>query len=446
VVPNLNTSGAFPEDHTPHLLLLINQYFVLQEIRADFHLFQEELRLFTDRLYTSPIELVNQLYGAQFAVGSQRYYLFQLLIVLHGATTYCLDDQLRDVLKWLYLSDPRWWIEHHSLNEVYAEVDRTRPLRLPVQKSLGTCEYQECMCMLLSLYTYKFETSSLFRQEISILDKVNLIPCKLAAIEAEFAPVLKSKEGIGLLDVYTNQKKNTIIPCAEHSGQSSSWASYLDSNVNAKIWCTKVLNREWLDLGVTWYDPKLLIHALVRFRPRSKGNTDAINLFIDGLIQTYTQSASKLQKQLRVNILFGDLLTSLGTNSSEHKLLLMWVSIFSRHDYKGNFLSNCIYHVGNRLHEISVVSLATSSGFFAAVTALDPHIKFNISSLHIESVRESIDEFKREIQSIESQINPELRNKLISYLQKLGEVIITVEQRVAAEQSGRFGDPFAAPS
>jgi hypothetical protein len=302
----------------------------------------------------------------------------------------------------------------------------------------------QCKQMLLSLFIIDFKCSKSIRTTISICDKKHQVFDTAATLYNSLAPSIRSDDYPELLKIYSEQLDSTIIPYSSSpSNTGGLWAFFTgDSNSVSIDWSDNVKNGTLDNMDVHWFDPKLLIHTLVHFRTVDVTLEEQINVFVDELIHTYSQDFSKLEKQVRVNILFSELMRTINKNS-EFKSLKLFLDLNQRYEYKNKFLANCAEYIVSRMEKIVLVKQTTISSIFSVPFQLTlGQIKIQLDGLL--SVSDVIEAYKKELRSNKPNIDPELYKKLLKYLQKFCSPLLTYEEEYTAAHSERFSDPLGA--
>lgn len=432
VFPKLNDSNEVPFALIPYLYLLLERYAVLKAEGKPFAVFKQELGSFFEFLYKNQLSDVNQFYGVHFEVKGTSYYLFEFLITLNKAQNFNIDDYLAPLISWLSATYPRLTTKKTTAS---APSDRKSFASLTNDEVLD-----QCKLLLLSLFVVDFP-GSWGTRTISVVDKTHKVFSQAATILHRFQPAIEADDTDGLIKLCREVMDDTIERYSD-SDHSSLWNCIFSSNSSA--WFEHAKEGTLSTLGVNWYDPKLLIHTLVRFNAMSPAVTRLANLFLDELIRTYCQSLSKFQRQMRINILFSEFVKKI-QESPDLKVLLLSLELYSAEEYRSNFLSNCTYHVGNQLHELDIVKTTTLTSFFSTSHKMDS-VKLEVAELKIESVMDVISQYKRLIHEPALKLSPLHLEKLLGYLQSLCVPILTYVEQLQAEQSARIADPLGAPT
>lgn len=423
VFSKLNPANELPLLLIPNFILLIEHYFIFKKEARPFNVFKKELIVFFEFLYKNELKLVNHFYGLRLgAERNQR--LLDLLISLNTAQDYSIDDKLIQILRWLFTINPKLKLE--SFSSMYPEIV-IEPLKPLIQ----------CKLLLLSLFTFKFECPLWDARIISLSDKTNKVISAVAGVYNKFEPSIQADNIDGLLRVY-----NEVLSQPEDHFKGSCVSevfSFVFSPVTTP-WFDHIKAGSIANIGIDWYDPKLLIHGLVRFSSSNLYVSSLTDIFLDELVHTYCQGMSKLEGQLRINILFTEFKEKI-KGTSEYKLILLALELYSSQDYKSSFLPNCTYYVGSRLKKIDVIS-SGSPTLFPTTQKMDS-VTLKTAELEIRNVSQIISIYKEQIKMV---ANAELYEKLLAYLQGLCTPILTHREIEEVERSIQVADPLGAPT
>jgi hypothetical protein len=429
VFPKLNESNEVPLAMIPHLFLVLERYANLKAEGKSFATFKQELTSFFEFLYKNELKDINQFYGVHFEIKGTSYYLFDFLITLNKAQNFNIDEYLNPLISWL--------------NTTYPTLTKKNPTALSEGKSFSSLTNDEvldhCKLMLLSLFVTDFQGWG--TRKISVVDKTHEVFSKAVFILKRFQSDIEADNSDGLVNTCREVMKDTINPYFEVDNLSH-WTYFFSPSPIP--WFEHVKAGTLSTLGVNWYEPKLLIHTLVRFRAMNSAVTRLANLFLDELIHTYCQKLSQIQKKMRINILFSDFVKEI-KESTDLSALLLSLALHSSEDYRSNFLANCTYYVGSRLHEMELVKPSTLTSTFSISCKMNS-VKLEVVELKIKSVSDVISEYKKLIHEPALKLSPEHIEKLLRYLQSLCMPILTYAEKVEAEKSVRFTDPLGAPT
>ncbi len=437
VLNKLNSSNELPLSLLSHFLPLIGRYFVLKKAGANFLLFTNELNSFFDFLNKHDKDEINQFYGVHFTIKGRKYYLVDFLIALADAKDYSLDADLKHLMNSLYSINPALRIKNSSVDLFYTDL----------APYAGDSLLTRCRLMLLSLFTINFQCSSWDKETISICDKENVVFPQVARIYKSFEPALLANNDTEMVSVYEKVLKANVEAQSKASNLSRLWTCIFSSPFN--VWFEQVKEGSLSSLGFRWHDPKLLIHALVRFRAATPVVGRFVEGFLDELIQTYCQvpPISKFQKHMRINILFNQFLNRLEATNDRDALLLL-IDLYATQDYRSNFINNCASHIGERLQQINGGKKSEASLTFFSGSRKIEQVKSKIDSLGITSVNDVISVYRDEIsQDCRLKADPIKSRKLLDYLLQVQKKIFTCAEELDVERSVRVGvDSIGAPT
>ncbi|MCL9685789.1 hypothetical protein [Legionella maioricensis] len=423
-------------DLLPHFLALIEEYYALKTTRADFKLFRQSAQLFFAELYKYPLKDINFFYGIEIPFKDKKYYLLDFLIVINKAESYVLDEHLRALAEWLFNLHPALKVSHKELKPLYR---RVRNAHFNSARQEDEYLFNECLKMLLSLFTLEFDCFPLTSNTINFWDRTNSVFSEGKRIFSLFEPLLAANRTDALVPLYCIVREDYIIP----GMTDRSCFTWLTRSNSIHDWYRRA-DRNTLDkLGVHWVQPELLMHVLLRVRTHEPRIASQINKFLDELIHTYTQNNYDLLKQLRVNILFSNFINELP--SREGKYLVTLMQLYDKCDAKPVFLNNCIWYIVNRLSNISTVTAGGAIQFFSGIRKI-PSSKLIISNIKSDNLNEVIDAIKNQLYSPDLNLDGELLEKMTIYLRSLTRSILTVEQLQEASNSARTVDYLGAPT
>ncbi len=136
VFPHLQHYGDIPITVLPPFLELMTTYFEMKAACTDFSEFKKKFRHWLGCLYECSVSEVNQLYGVKIALSGKNYYLLELLIDIHEAKTFVLDEHFAAIAQWLNKYNPSYVVEHQALDFLYQEMDSGKHLSQTLLKRL----------------------------------------------------------------------------------------------------------------------------------------------------------------------------------------------------------------------------------------------------------------------------------------------------------------------
>lgn len=425
VFPGLNRSNEISPDLFSRFFLLIKRYFELKKA-SNFTLFQNELKAFFILLYKNEFKEINQFYGLHYEYNKTTYYLLDFLIILNNAQNFNIDDELAILVEWFYKINPVL-----SIDPGISQSGRS----IPLTPLFATDEYQ-CKLMLLSLFTLKFKGST----TISLYDRTHTVFAEAAEIYNSFDSVINSDKTEDMVALYKNLLESKIQKYKPKEGFLNFWANLVGDGVS--FWYEHVKKGTLSSQGLRWYDPKLLMHALIRFRSYDATMKVLINNFLDGLIQTYCLNIPKFQRHMRINILFNEFLEII-KGKIDASVLRLSLELWPSQDYRNNFLSSCMNYLESRLNEMK--SNGDSPFWDSARSAIDNKLK--TKEVPIKSMTEIIGEYIEFLKASKAKFDTELYNKQYTYLLGIKGPILTHQERSQVEDRTRVrADPVGAPT
>lgn len=438
VFSHLNKDNEPPLDFLPYLLLVIEQYYLLKDEELDFSLFKKALNTFLSFLYKMDLEQVNRFYGCQIQFKGKQYYLLELLIKINSASAFDIDEDLAIILAWMHQINPALYIVNKSLAPVYDSLQLLSPGEPKAGLITANHTLYDCKTMLLSLFVLDFDYLPLCEKSISILDKSNKVFSQAAHIYSLFEPLIAENKTAECAAMYRSVIKRYIAP---HDADTGFFTLLTTSFDSTHRWYELVQSGSLTLLDVNWYEPELLMHALVRFRSPDLETHNKIDSFLNELIQTYNQKANELQKQLRVNILFAELLKAL--DLKDKRVLLMSLQLYFHHDVQSTFLANCTYHIGIHLTRLAVIRQDNGLNFFSGTRKME-RVTFALAENGLTNIGEVVDSCKKHLHLLKRSIEPTLFEKLLDYLQNLGGHIVTCVEKRHAKDSVSVLDSIGA--
>lgn len=439
VFPRLQSKGEMRMDLLAHLLGLIEQYYALKTTSANFKFFKQSAQRFFKLIYQNKLDNINCFYGIEIPFKGKNYYLLDFLIVINRSQTYVLDEHLNAIIEWLYQFHPALKIIYRELEPVYAKLEKVSHRDIVRTMAVKESSIDQCLTLILSLFTTEFEYLPLSGNTISLWDMTHTVFSEASGIFLLFEPLLASNKIDDLIPQYEKIIKEFIKP----GGSDLSLYTWITRFKSVKDWYKHVENNSLSKIGVNWFQPELLIHVLLRLTPCDPLISSQINTFLDELIHTYAQDKNELLKQLRVNILFSNFIKRLSSQDRKHLMIL--TQLYHIDDVKNNFLSNCIYHIANSLSHLTTITDGGSIQFFTGIRRVNIS-KLIISLREYEHVNKIVDAFKTRVYSPDLHLDTKLLEKLMVYLRTLSRPILTIKEQQEAQSSARTLDYLGAPT
>ncbi|BCA96850.1 hypothetical protein TUM19329_32110 [Legionella antarctica] len=442
VFTKLQSKGEMPLDLLPHLLSLIDKYYELKTKGSDFKLFKQAAQDFFIQLDKYCLDEINFFYGVEISFKEKKLYLLDFLIVINKVENYVLDEHFSALAEWLFKFNSVLKSKHTELYPFYNQVDRNNLNEgHPGARRDSAQEYSlnQCLTMLLSLFTLEFDYLPLTGHTISFWDMTNPVFSEGKKIFSMFKPLLVSNMIDQLVPQYRSFIEEYIVPARAEQSLYILLTRY--DSVND--WYRHVDNSTLFKRGVIWFQPELLMHVLLRVRAHVPAIVIQIDKFLDELIHTCAQDNYDLLKQFRVNILFSNFKKKLPEQEQEYLIILL--QLYEHRDTHTFFLSNCIDYIVNRLSNISSFRTGGSIQFFSAVRKIDCS-KIVFSPMSYENLNEIIDLIKGRLQSPELNLDEDLLEKMIIYLRTLSRPILSIEELQEDISRARTGDYLGAPT
>jgi len=434
VFTRLQSRGHLPVELLPHLVNLIEEYYRLKTTGDKFETFKLAAQLFFTYVSKNQLDDINYFYGIKIPYKGRSFYLLDYLVVINKARSYDLDEQLNALAVWLYQFNPILKATSAELTPVYEGLTSSHDI--PRFKNGKDGSLNQCLHMLLSLFTTDFDFLPFSGADLYLWDKAHAVAPELGDIYVLFESLLINNQIVDLPALYQRVLRDIIRP-ARADLSLYTWFTRFNS---VAVWYDHVATNSFNMLNVYWFQPELLMHVFSEFKCHDPFVACHVNLFLDELIHTYTQHNYELMKQFRVNILFADLMKKLPAQYSQH--LLRLVQLYNVDEAKMNFLNNCIGHIINRLTEIKIPTTGGSLHFFTGTRQLDIS-KLKLSPMCFEQLDLFVDTFKAQLHTL--NLNKDLSLAMMEYLRALSLPILTVREQQATNNSlstlGYIGAP-----
>ena len=429
VFVGLSSSGVIPIGLLPHLVELVEKFYLLKSNEAEFLVFKNDLRNFFRRLYGCELSSVNALYGAKIKYKEDQEYLLDVFIALHTATNFNdIDYEIKALSQWLFELNPALKATSKEL-----EIIIGRELEFDaLTKKLEAIE--NCCRLLVSLLTTRFELFLFTGVSSSLWDISNNVFTEATTIFPILFPLIAANRPDELAVAYDKIIRDIILPAKNNK---NFWTFTMRSE-STQRWLENVSNCKFSEVGAYWFEPELIFFACLHFNTSNQNVKVRMNQFLDELIHTYTQDQNDLMKQFRVNTLFSEFLNGL---SEHHRInLLRLMKLCDVRDAKATFLTNCIKYINDRLAQ---VCSALHKGFLSQGQFFPQLRKLNFSKLfklpvEIRDVQSVVREYK--IQLMELHLDSKIREVISSYLLKIGQPILSVIQKEIAKGCARTTD------
>ncbi len=317
--PRLTFGGGMPIGLLPHLIEVIEDYYTFLKAKDDsFHLFKDVFQRFVARLYQYPLSNVNYLYGQKVRYKEKDQYLLDVFIAIFQANTFTIDEEIMALTSCLFKYSPILKANSNELRELYSS--RHAPADNTNAKYFA---YERCCSIYISLFATEFKmwTSG---QSISCWDIVNTIPSELGDIY-KLLHALFNKAEPDFIATYDEIINEYVVPKSNSNGFFSQCMKLITRNKATATWLDLVEHKNLAQLGSYWFEPPIILYALLAYNKAESKNQKLIDSFLDELIHTYSQDKPAFAKALRVNILFSKFLSSLEECTRRH--LIIWLTL-----------------------------------------------------------------------------------------------------------------------
>ncbi len=440
--PRLKEQGEMPLQLLPHLLSLIEQYYLLKSSQSDYPVFKKAVTDFLNLFLTENWKDINHFYGEKVVYQGQEHYLLDLLITINQSNEFELDETLNAIATWLYRFNGALKSSLPILTALYTPLVSPAPVCSSSSQDLIAVQttndkLHQCFALILSLLTTSFDGWSLSRRAISLWDRRNKVFYEGAEIFKLFLPALNDNNEKALLVIYSEVLDKYFQPdSSKGSPSKGSPLAWLTENSNMTRWYQRVGQGELSKMNVNWHEPEILLQTLLFFKPSSEEIQPKIKIFLDHLIQTCSQVKNDLLMRFRINCLLADLIKEMGHADIANLNILLQL-----YDIKGarfNFLDNCTYYIRSRLEQIADGSL-----HFDATVTITQSAK---STPGFSQVSDILHNFKTSLSSSVGKIKLGLYEQLVRCLRDLSRPILTEEDKEIAEESARIFDYLASPT
>lgn len=411
----LSKYDELPLELLPRLLELIEHYYVSKSDDREFREFKSEVNDFFQYLYSHNIAQVNSLYGQKVFYKGQECYLLDVFIAIFEATAFNLESEMKAIATLLFRIHPILKANSNELKTCF--IKQSRNSEKPGQAEA----YLHCCCLLISLFVTEFHFRSFLYQgiELCVWDKSNRIPSEFREIYQLLIQAFYAAEP-NYVDIL-HQIRTSIIPKIN----TTSWIQAIIGNGSSgKDWLDKVNNLFLADVGGYWFPSELIISTLLTCT-MSKETKKLVTVFLDELVATYTQAHGSFIKEVRVNILFSQLLAQISKSECRNLIMLMTLcNKKSAEEIKSAFLSNCALHINNRLIELGYKQYQKSYTFYLVKENCQISQDFISGEEQVLTIVENYTT-KLPLNHLESEVQEEIS----LYLLGLKKTILTIEER-----------------
>lgn len=426
VFSSMYTKGKIPNDFLPSLIGLIERYYELKTNKSDFNLFKKEASKVFDLLYQCELNNVNHFYGVTLHYKGKNQYLFDLLIDIHKAQNYDLEECWIVLSKFLYQFYANVNFESKELKQLDAllKLDNTSRDNNESRKINEKAQLEhESLTMVLSLFTQSFDYAPFANEKINLWDKTNTVFSEAIKIMEVFTPLIEKNKIEEFHSAYSYVLKSIVKPALN----DMSTYTLLTRCDTTKDWLKRVEQKQLSTTGVYWFEPELMLEVLLHIKSSNQSLNKNIISFLDELIRTYAQNASVLLKKFRVNILFADFMSGLSTENKNHIFMLM--NLYDFLSAKQNFIFNCVTYINNRLAQLGFIPNVYTSQLFNSGRKIDMQKIIDLDNLGLI------------IETYKNILNKQSEDTFIKdcreYLLSLSHPILTVLEIEQSEYIGR---------
>ncbi|CEG55787.1 hypothetical protein [Legionella fallonii] len=438
VFTRLQDQGVMPLDLLPHLLILIEQYHTLKDNNESYSLFRQSVDNFFKCIYKHKLEDINYFYGIEIPYKGKIFYLLDFLIVIHKADSYVLDEHFNALMEWLYTYNSALKVINVKLEPLYKNL-LARDKNESSDDESGDSLLNHCLNFLLSLLTASFDFIFFTGKTISFWDISKSVFSEANEMFSLLAPALANNQPSQLVTHYQKVMEQYVIPGRADSSINTWFTRYQ----NVHDWYVCAESNTLSKIGVNWYEPELITHALLKYKQSAPQIMSQINKFLDELVHTYTQDSSELHKRLRINILFASFIKELP--SQEQRYLHLLLQLYQKHDMQNNFFNNCVHHIAHRLSQMGTAKDGGAIQFFSDMRRVDV-AKLNISTVGVAHLNTIIDAFKSKLYSPDFTVEPKLADKMMTYLRSISRPILTTKEHEDAKSNANALDYLGAPT
>lgn len=383
--PYLTYKASMPIGLMPHLIEAIEYYYQLKAEGKKFELFNDVFQFCLARLYQYPLAQVNCLYGLKVPDKEQDQYLLDVLIAISTATSFNIDKEISELSMCLFNYDPILKANSKELIEPYSKLISKAPAKyIDVKRDA----YEHCWTLYISLFVTEFKMWT-HGQSISCWDKVNTIPTDLAKVHQRLQ-ALFNEENPSFDATYEEIISEYVAPKAPKASSSRFFSQYvtlITRNKATSTWLDLVEHNRLAELGSYWFEPNLILYALLAYKTNRSENQKRVDAFLDELIHTYSQDKPSFEKALRVNILFSQFLSSFEEYRRRHLIILLTLTEPDREQEQAKirFIEHCTLHIQRRITSMGYKppsgSIARYTGAVDKDSVLDVYAKLNLEHL-----------------------------------------------------------------
>jgi hypothetical protein len=274
--------------------------------------------------------------------------------------------------------------------------------------------------------TTEFDISFLSEEKISFWDRTNKVSSDASKIYLILEPFLINNQKDKLINICSKNLKEYIqlLRLGPNTSTNQQFYSLMEDNSLSRI-------------GVYWFKPKSLIHILLQEKNLDSNIMLHVNKFLDELIHTYAQNKYQMHYELRVNILFSELLKNLP--SFYCKDLIARIQNYEKGQETNMFITDCIEHIVNQISIICKSSTIESNQFFTKKSDSNFE-KLKNDCIQFNKLSEVIDKLKKCLEPPYIKVNAMLKEQINVYLRSLSIPILSIEEKQNTEKTARTID------
>lgn len=340
------------------------------------------------------------------------------------------------------LTATSYWIDFASKFEISYQAHLISKYSNPLTPTTSLCMVEKsaielkgpkvhpCWILIVSLLTTRFEVSALGKRTIWIWDKTNSVGKEPGALFDLLWPSIKSNHRERVEQSYNKFIKNAV----EHEINDAGFVERCTRYESTTTWLLQVKEETLQETqAIHWFEPEVFLGALVDFKFNHSDVGNKVTEFLDQLISTYTQRKDELQKIVRVNVLFTEMMFELCPLGRQD--LLTAILTFTEKDAKAHFIKNCERYLAMRLTQLSS-SFHTKDSYSFFSSPNQGYSKVISSSGEIfRDVGQVIDCFKLKLNEYCAKSAPILYETLSHYLKGLSYPILSVAELERAQKS-----------
>lgn len=290
-----------------------------------------------------------------------------------------------------------------------------------------------CWSVLLSLLTTHFDIYPFTGKTISLWDRHNSVFPEAARMYEALFPCIQSNDRKQVECMYDKIMETIIIPANKDTGFITNQTRY-DSTSK---WLEKVEKGTLFQHGFYWFESEVFLIALLDYKSNYVEVNNKMKMFLDQLIQTYSQEKDELLKLVRVNLKFNDMMKGLKFQIQDD--ILMQIGKYEDLGTKENFITNSIAFINKRLLEVGFTHYKDTNHFFSPSLCCEK-VLIPLCPDALEHVGDVIEGFKKALDSVNFSKNPTAYKRVVDYLTELSRPILSDLEKEGAVLSYTMRD------